>query len=124
MDQFSSSNNDYKKEEKGKKVDDGEANEKGVKEKYMEEVKNSQKQAKVVTSRKIPGYYQNHTYFWPMITKHLSGLWIPEKAKEVLGEDIIKKIGRLPEENSIRDELKLTEKEIKIPCYFDKEWRC
>jgi len=128
LDQFSSSKIDYsnyKKEQKGKQEEEEEgANEKGVKEKYMEEVKNSQKQAKVVTTHKVPGYYQNHTYFWPMITKHLSGLWIPEKAKEVLSEDIIKKIGRLPEENSVRDELKLTEKETRIPCYFDKEWSC
>jgi len=92
---------------------------------HLEEIKNSQEQSKECTTPKTPGFYQNHSYFWPMITSSLSGIWIPSKAKEVLSEDIINKIGRLPEENyeSMRDQLKLTEDDIQIPYYFDDEWK-
>jgi len=91
----------------------------------MEEIKNNVEQDNECKTAKTPGYYENHSYFWPLITENLSGIWIPSNAKEVLGEENMAMIGRLPEESYevLKETLKLTDDEIQIPYYIDDKWK-
>jgi len=107
------------KEEKNKESKD-------IKELHLEEIKKNMEQAKECQTAKTPGFYENHSYFCPLITSNLSGLWIPSQAKKVLGEENLKKIGCLPDnENyeSIKEKYKLREEDLKISYYFDDQWK-
>jgi len=138
LDQYSSSSIDYvhyKKEqkkpkekgkEKEKEKEEEEEESKDIQEMHLEEIKNNAEQAKELKTAKTPSFYENHSYFCPLITSNLSGIWIPSIAKEVLGKENLEKIGRLPDNENyefIKEKYKLTEEDLQIPYYFDDKWK-
>jgi len=132
LDQYSSYVIDYDhyrkdvKEPKPEPKPEPESESKDIKEMHLEEIKNNAVQDKECHKPKTPGFYEHHSYFCPLITSNLSGIWIPSNAKEVLGEENLEKIGRLPDNENyehIKEKYKLTEDELRIPYYFDDKWK-
>ncbi|ORX57226.1 DUF221-domain-containing protein [Piromyces finnis] len=121
LDQYSSSNinyENYKKNQKEKVQDDDKAID--LKEMQMEEIMKNAEQDHEGKTAKTPGFYEHHSYFWPLITNNLSGIWVPSNIKEILGEENTEMIGRLPEDSyeNLKEKLKLMDDELQIPCYF------